>query len=123
MSRTIFTEVNSDRKTLFRKPVPGSGIADMGTTGWGDSSSPPGTEGAESMETAGMSAQSLKEKQQEAILDQVMRNPNRYKHILVPVSLVYRKNQKIVEYEDDIKAIQCVFDVTTQLVLIVIIIR
>ena len=95
----------------------------MGTTGWGDSSSPPGTEGAESMETAGMSAQSLKEKQQEAILDQVMRNPNRYKHILVPVSLVYRKNQKIVEYEDDIKAIQCVFDVTTQLVLIVIIIR
>ena len=88
MSRTIFTEVNSDRKTLFRKPVPGSGIADMGTTGWGDSSSPPGTGGAESLETAGMSAQSLKEKQQEAMLDQVMRNPNRYKHILVPASLV-----------------------------------
>ncbi|XP_023333685.1 syntaxin-8 [Eurytemora carolleeae] len=70
VSRTIFTEVNSDRKTLFRKPVPGSGIADMGTTGWGDSSSPPGDGGAESLETAGMSAQSLKEKQQEAMLDQ-----------------------------------------------------
>ena len=80
--------MNSDRKTLFRKPVPGSGIADMGTTGWGDSSSPPGTGEAESMETAGMSVQSLKEKQHEAMLDQVMRHPNRYKHILVLVSLV-----------------------------------
>ena len=46
----------------------------MGTTGWGERSSPPdGEAGAETMETAGMSAQSLKDKQQEAILDQVIK--------------------------------------------------
>ena len=52
--------------------MPGSGLAHMGTTGWGEDR--PDTSGAwghETRDTAGMSSQTLKEAQQEAIRDQV----------------------------------------------------
>ena len=76
VSRTGFAEPSADKRSLFKKPVPGAGLADMGTTGWGDVGGAAGggaTGGDETPDTAGVSAQTLKERQQEALKEQVGR--------------------------------------------------
>ena len=84
--------------------MPGSGLAHMGTTGWGEDR--PDTSGAwghETRDTAGMSSQTLKEAQQEAIRDQVCSNCSTLygsKWYLMQVSsfILLWKQLKLVDY-------------------------
>jgi len=116
VSRSTFKEINQDKKSLFGRPaVPGSGLAHMGTTGWGEDR--PDTSGAwghETRDTAGMSSQTLKEAQQEAIRDQDAGLDALHSVILRQKSMAAQIGTEIVQQNEIIDDIDERMDSTTQ---------
>jgi len=114
VSRSTFKELNQDKKSLFRRPVPGSGLADMGPTGGGLAWAGAGAWGEETRDTAGMSSQSLKEVQQDAIKDQDAGLDALHSVILRQKNMAQQIGSEIVHQNDLIDEIDDRMDSTTQ---------
>jgi len=118
VSNTAFASVNQDKKTLFRKPTV-SGLADLGTSGWGDTGEMDyggggGVHGEETADTAGQSSQTLKERQQEALAQQDAGLDALHSVILKQKGMAQQIGVEIVQQNDIIDEIDDRMDQTTQ---------
>lgn len=112
VSRSSFPQVNQDKKSLFRKPSATSGLADMGSTSWGVEGALGGS--AETQETAGLSTQTLKERQQEALADQDAGLDMLHDVIIRQKNMAHQIGSEIVQQNDIIDDIDDRMDSTTQ---------
>jgi len=113
VSKTGFGEVNNDKKSLFRKPVPGGGLVHLGTSGWGDAESG-GMVGVEDSSTAGISTQTLRDRQKESLADQEAGLDALHSVILRQKSMAQQIGTEIVQQNDIIDEIDDRMDETRQ---------
>jgi len=116
VSKTSFRDVDQDKRNLFRKPVPGGGVANLGRTGWGDVERGEFSEegGEESRETAGRSAQTLRERREETLADQDAGLDALHSVILRQKSMAQQIGTEIHQQNDIIDEIDDRLDNTTQ---------
>jgi len=115
-SKTSFGKVNKDKQSLFRNPVPGSGLVDMGTAGWGDVESGPGAVGdlPTSSTVGGSSSQTMRERREDALADQDAGLDMLHSVILRQKNMAHQIGSEIVEQNDLIDDIDDSIDRTTQ---------
>eukprot|EP00088_Acartia_fossae_P070342 TRINITY_DN9396_c0_g1_i1.p1 TRINITY_DN9396_c0_g1~~TRINITY_DN9396_c0_g1_i1.p1 ORF type:complete len:253 (-),score=41.14 TRINITY_DN9396_c0_g1_i1:93-851(-) len=116
VSKTSFRDVDQDKRNLFRKPVPGGGVANLGKTGWGDVERGGGGDGdgEESRDTAGLSAQALRDRREEALADQDAGLDALHSVILRQKNMAQQIGTEIHQQNDIIDEIDDRLDNTTQ---------
>lgn len=116
VSKTSFRDVDQDKKNLFRRPVPGGGVANLGKTGWGDVERGDSDQygGEESRETAGHSAQALREKREETMRDQDAGLDALHSVIIRQKSMAQQIGSEIHQQNEIIDEIDDRLDNTTQ---------
>jgi len=116
VSKTSFPEVDADKRNLFKKPVPGSGIADLGRTGWGDveRGAMDSGQGEESRDTAGLSAQRLRDGREERMADQEAGLDMLHSVIIRQKNMAHQIGHEIVHQNEIIDEIDDRLDNTTQ---------
>jgi len=111
VSKTSFPKVDANKRNLFKKPVPGGGIADLGRTGWGDDDR---GQGEESRDTAGHSAQTLRDRREESIADQEAGLDMLHSVIIRQKNMAHQIGHEIVHQNEIIDDIDDRLDNTTQ---------